>query len=287
MAIQVQFRRGTGAQNDAFTGASGEITVDTSNNTLRVHNGSTTGGIILARQSDLTSVQSSISANAATAYSNAVAYVDSKVYANTSQLTANAATAYSNATSFASNASNITTGTLPWAQAPTGTVNTSGSFTITGVHTHNANLAMNSTAILTGNTSVVGMSLLNASETVNVSATAATGTVTFRVSDQAVLYYTSNATASWTPNVSFSSGTTLNNAMSNGQSISIAFLVTQGATAYFSNAINIDGTSVTPKWQGGSAPTAGNASGIDSYVYTIVKTANATYTVLASLTQFK
>lgn len=261
MAIQVQFRRGTGAQNDAFTGASGEITVDTSNNTLRVHNGSTAGGSVLARQSDLTSVQSSISANAATAYSNA--------------------------TTFASNASNITTGTLPWAQAPTGTVNTSGSFTITGVHTHSANLAMNSTAILTGNASVVGMSLLNASETVNVSATAATGTVTFRVSDQAVLYYTSNATASWTPNVSFSSGTTLNNAMSNGQSISIAFLVTQGATAYFSNTINIDGSSVTPKWQGGSAPTAGNASGIDSYVYTIVKTANATYTVLASLTQFK
>jgi hypothetical protein len=173
------------------------------------------------------------------------------------------------------------------AQLNANVVNTSAAFTITGVQTYSANLAMNSTAILTGNTSVVGMRLLNAAETVNVSATAATGTVTFRVSDQAVLYYTSNATANWTPNVSFSSATTLNTAMSNGQSISVAFLVTQGATAYYSNTISIDGSAVTPKWQGGTTPTAGNASGIDSYVYNIIKTGTSTYTVLASLTQFK
>jgi hypothetical protein len=203
------------------------------------------------------------------------------------QITGNAATAYSNATTYASNATNITTGTLSDARLSSAIVNTSAAFTITGVHTYSANLALNSTAILTGNTSVVGMSLLNASESVNVSATAATGTVTFRLSDQAVLYYTSNATANWTPNVSFSSGTTLNAAMSNGQSISIAFLVTQGTTAYFSNTISIDGSAVTPKWQGGTTPTAGNASGIDSYVYSIIKTGTSTFTVLASLTQFK
>jgi hypothetical protein len=75
--------------------------------------------------------------------------------------------------------------------------------------------------------------------------------------------------------------------MSNGQSVSIAFLVTQGTTAYFSNAINIDGSAVTPKWQGGTAPTAGNASGIDGYVYNIIKTGTSTFTVLASLTQYK
>ena len=185
------------------------------------------------------------------------------------------------------NATSVTTGTLPDARLSSAIVNTTAAFTITGVHTYSANLAMNSTAILTGNTSVVGMRLLNAAETVNVSATAATGTITYRVSDQAVLYYTSNATANWTPNVSFSSATTLNTAMSNGQSISIAFLVTQGATAYFSNTISIDGSAVTPKWQGGTTPTAGNASGIDSYLYNIIKTGTSTFTVLASLTQFK
>jgi hypothetical protein len=75
--------------------------------------------------------------------------------------------------------------------------------------------------------------------------------------------------------------------MTTGQTITIVFLVTQGSTAYYNNAVTIDGTSVTPKWQGGSTPTAGNASSIDVYAYTIIKTAANTWTVLASQTQFK
>ena len=49
MARQVQIRRGTAAENDAFTGAIGEITMDTTNKTLRVHDGTTVGGTSLAR----------------------------------------------------------------------------------------------------------------------------------------------------------------------------------------------------------------------------------------------
>ena len=75
--------------------------------------------------------------------------------------------------------------------------------------------------------------------------------------------------------------------MATGQTVTVAFMVTQGATAYYASALTIDGVSVTPKYQGGSAWTAGNASSIDVYVYTITKTASATYTVFASQTQFK
>ena len=67
----------------------------------------------------------------------------------------------------------------------------------------------------------------------------------------------------------------------------LAFLVQQGGTAYYNSAVQVDGSSVTPVWQGGTAPTAGNASSLDTYVYTIIKTASATFTVLASLTQYK
>jgi len=74
--------------------------------------------------------------------------------------------------------------------------------------------------------------------------------------------------------------------MSTGQSMTAAFLVTQGATAYYNNVVRIDGTTVTPKYQGGAAYTAGNANSIDIYTYTIIKTGNATFTVLVSLTQF-
>ena len=48
MAIQIQLRKGTSTEHNSFTGADGEVTVDTTNKTLRVHDGSTVGGIRLA-----------------------------------------------------------------------------------------------------------------------------------------------------------------------------------------------------------------------------------------------
>lgn len=74
--------------------------------------------------------------------------------------------------------------------------------------------------------------------------------------------------------------------MSTGESISVAFLVTNGGTAYYNSAVQVDGSSVTPKWQGGTAPSSGNASSVDIYTYTVVKTGSATFTVFASQTRF-
>jgi len=123
-------------------------------------------------------------------------------------------------------------------------------------------------------------------EGATVSATAATGTINYDAATQAVVYYTSNASANWTVNFRGSGSLSLNSMMQTGQSLTVAFLVTQGSTAYYNSAVQVDGSSVTPKWQGGTAPSAGNASSIDSYVYTIIKTGAATFTVLASQTKF-
>lgn len=131
------------------------------------------------------------------------------------------------------------------------------------------------------------LNLTNTGEVTTVSATAATGTINYDVITQSVLFYTANATGNWTLNIRGSSTVSLNSFMTTGQSISIAFLVTQGATAYYNSAVTIDSVSVTPKWQGGTAPTSGNASGTDIYTFTVVKTASATYSVYASQTQFK
>jgi hypothetical protein len=139
----------------------------------------------------------------------------------------------------------------------------------------------------TGTSSVISSKFVNALEGVTVSATAATGTINYDVTTQSVLYYTSNASANWTVNFRGSSGTSLNTAMATGEAITVVFLVTNGGTAYYNNAVQIDGSSVTPKWQGGAAPTLGNTSSIDAYSYSIVKTGSATYTVFASQTQFK
>jgi len=138
-----------------------------------------------------------------------------------------------------------------------------------------------------GTSSVLAQVLANAAETTTISAIAATGTINYDVTTQSVLYYTSNASANWTVNFRGSSGTSLNTLLSTGQSITVAFLVTQGSTAYYNSAVQVDGTSVTPKYQGGTAWSAGNASSIDAYVFTIVKTGSAAFTVFTSQTQFK
>jgi hypothetical protein len=139
-----------------------------------------------------------------------------------------------------------------------------------------------------GTSSAQAIVLNDAAEVATVSATAATGTINYDITTQSVLYYTSNASANWTVNFRASSGTPLDTLMSTGQSMTVAFLVTQGSTAYYNNVVQVDGTTsgVTTRWLGG-APTAGNASGIDSYRYLIIKTGNAAFTVLASNTQFK
>ena len=139
---------------------------------------------------------------------------------------------------------------------------------------------------LAGSTASLASVITNIAEPATVSATSATGTINFDVTTQSVLYYTSNSGANWTMNFRASSGTSLNTAMATGQSITVAFLATNGATAYYNNAVQVDGSSVTPKWQNGTAPTAGNASSVDIYTYTIVKTGSATFTVFATQTKF-
>ena len=123
-------------------------------------------------------------------------------------------------------------------------------------------------------------------EKVTTEATAATGTVNYDVLTQAVWNFTTNASGNWTLNVRGDGSNTLNSIMDTGESITIAHIVAQGGTAYYNNAFTIDGSSVTPEYQGGAAPSAGNADSLDTYQYTIIKTADATFTVLGSQTQF-
>lgn len=119
-----------------------------------------------------------------------------------------------------------------------------------------------------------------------ISATAASGTITFDVLTQAVLYYTSNATANWTLNIRGDGSNTLNSLMTTDDVVTIAFLATQGVTPYYQNALQVDGVSVTPKWLGGSAPTSGSASGIDLYHVTVIKTGDAAFTALAQVSDY-
>jgi len=123
-------------------------------------------------------------------------------------------------------------------------------------------------------------------EKVTIAATGTTGTVNYDLITQAVLYHTSASAGNFTVNVRGDGSNSLNNIMDTGESVTFAFLTTNTGTPYYNNAFTIDGSSVTPEWQGGAAPTAGNANSVDIYTYTVIKTGDAAFTAFAAQTQF-
>jgi len=169
-----------------------------------------------------------------------------------------------------------TTGVLSAATAGTDYVAPGTATTFTTTQTFN------------GTSSTAAIREINIIEPASVTAVAPTATTNFYINTGAVQYITANNANNWTLNFAFSAGTTLNAAMTTNDSISCTLITTNSTTAYYLSAITVDGTSsgVTVEWQGGSAPTSGNASSLDSYTFVIIKTGSAVYTILASQTKF-
>jgi hypothetical protein len=172
-------------------------------------------------------------------------------------------------------------------------VTVSGTLGVTGASTFTGTLSALGNASVGGALTVSGVTVLSSRgnikalfETVTTTGSAPATSSNFDVITQAVQFYTSNANANFTLNVRGDSSTSLDSIMSTGQSATIALLVTNGSTGYYPTTFQVDGSNVTPKWQGGTAPTAGNANSVDNYVLNIVKTGSATFTVFASQTQF-
>lgn len=192
------------------------------------------------------------------------------------------------------NTASTTTFTLPAADGTNGQfLQTNGSGTLAfatptaGASVSAAN-TWTATQTFNGSSSTFGVVLLDAAETVNVVGSAPSATTNLYVQSGSVQYYTSNAANNFVVNLAFSSGTSMNTALSTNQSVTAALVTTQSSTAYYATSVQVDGTTsgVTTRWIGG-APTAGNASGLDVYRFAVIKTASATYTVLASVTQYK
>lgn len=117
--------------------------------------------------------------------------------------------------------------------------------------------------------------------------TAITGTVNFSLYSQGTKIYTTNAAGNFTINLRGDVGTTLNTALSLGDGFSFIQAHQNGTTPYYMTSFTIDGNAQTVKWAGGTAPSAGNASSLDVYAFTIIKTAvTPTYLVLGGVTKF-
>lgn len=163
---------------------------------------------------------------------------------------------------------------------------------------HNGNQSTTAAPIhgLGNNSRVVGTtdvqelsnkSFVNFVEKFNVVAGAPAATTTIDTSVAAAWYYTSNATTNYTLNFTSTTPSGLNNVLAVGQSMTVTVMHTNGSTAFFPNAFQVDGTAVTPKWQVSAPPEAGDVNSINSYTFTILKTAaTPTYAVFASQSRF-
>jgi len=189
-----------------------------------------------------------------------------------------------NATSLVVTTANATTINTTTLIATTANLTTVNSTTLIGT---TANLTTTNTAsFITSSAVIAGItSLEEVLEKSNVTATAMGANVNFDVLDCAVVYYTANTTANSTLNIRGNTTVNLNSVMAANQTLTIAFAVTTNTTPHRVANLQIDGAAITPRWSGGSAPTA-TANSTEVYSFTVFKTGSAAYTVLGSKTSF-
>jgi len=113
-----------------------------------------------------------------------------------------------------------------------------------------------------------------------------TSNINIDTNTQAVRLDTADADANFTVNLRGDGSNSLDASMDTGESITVAYISKQGGTAYYNTTVQVDGTTVTPVWQGGSAPSGGNTNSKDVYTFTAIKTGGSVFTVLAAQSQF-
>jgi hypothetical protein len=125
-----------------------------------------------------------------------------------------------------------------------------------------------------------------ARENWTVVAAAPTGTINVDARTAAAVYYTVDAAANWTLNIRGDGSNTLSSLLAVGQSATVAFVAANGATPYYADVVQVDGATVTPKWQG-SVPSGGSANTVEVYTFVVLKTAaTPTYSVFAAKSDF-
>ena len=174
----------------------------------------------------------------------------------------------------------VTTGTcLKVGSVSGGAFGTGVGVTITG----DGNAVFSGISTFAGGANFNGGSLLK--EKVKITAGKLSDNLNINLEDGMVHHFTTTETATAVPNIRVSSSVSLNSMMEIGETITVSVITTAAAAGY-SAQWTIDGSAVTEAWNGGSAPSAGGSSGKDFYTLNIIKTANATFTVLANVSNF-
>jgi hypothetical protein len=307
MPTQIQFRRGTTLEHNTFTGAVGELTVDTDRNTIVVHDGTTTGGTPLlvggeavsfgnlTVTGNLTVEGTTVTIDSATTQSVDLGDNDKIRLGDSNDLEIYHDGSHSYISDTGTGHLKILANSL-LVQNPSGHnrifADQSGPVNLYHGAAGGPKLATTATGVdVTGTAVTDGVTVdgtLKINEVIEkaVLDISTTGLFQAELAERSVVYLTNNQTANRQINFRGDSSTSLDSMLSVGESITMSVLADQGATPYYFNTYTIDGNAATMRWSGGSAPSGGNASGIDVYSFTIIKTASATFTVLGSQTQY-
>ena len=113
------------------------------------------------------------------------------------------------------------------------------------------------------------------------------GTFNINVLTNGMVYRTdANMAGTFTINLRGDGSTTFNSLMDIGATSVYTFYAGSSNTSYVLQNFQIDSSNITEKWNGGSAPSAATGSGTDVYTFNIMKTADATFTVFATFSNF-
>lgn len=281
----------TASSNNTFTNKSISLTTNTVSGTIAEFNTAvsdadlaTLAGSETLSNKTLTAPKFADLGFIADANGNELIILDTVTSAVNEVTLANAATGNAPTLTASGSDTNISLNLVPKG---TGTVQIGGvnAVTLSGTQTL-TNKTLTSPTINGAFTNSVNEIIVRAlEEDVNVVASAATGTINIDVATASIWYYTSNATANHTLNFRYDSSNSLASKLAVGDAITLVWMNTNGSTAYYPSTIQIDGSSVTPKVP--AAISSGNASAIDVYTFTIIKTAaTPTYTVLETQQKF-
>ena len=169
----------------------------------------------------------------------------------------------------------------------TSTSTTTGALVVRGGAGVGGNLYVGSEFVVPGGGKITSSGIANFLEKANIVASSPSTTVNVDLSVASVMYWTSNATANITANIRGDATTPLNSVLAVGQSVTTALFIPNGVSNYYVNSFKIDNTTVTPAYSGNTSPALGNPDSIDIYSFTILKTADATYKVFATQSQFQ
>ncbi len=158
--------------------------------------------------------------------------------------------------------------------------------TATGAST--GNLTLTDASVMVGDIETARITTNEIIERINLDTGGGlNGSTPINLAEKAVHYFATATVGNWTWNVRGDGSTALNTIMATGDAMTFTAIANNGGTARHMAGFEIDGVSQTVKWVSDSPVTAGNANSLDVYSFSIIKTGNAAFTVIGSMTQYK